>query len=93
MSPLSPDVQAALKPLAEHWYVFRRFCIPVALAAAVGFGYVVIASPKTPGLSLADVGLIGSVIVFLVLLVSVLGDQLKRTPDRERSEVERNTDA
>lgn len=93
MRTLSSDLQAGIKPAAEHIGVIRRFCILVALAAAIGFGYAAFVSPRAAGTSFIDVGFISSVIVFLVLLVSVLGDQLKRTSGRERTEAERNTDA
>lgn len=51
------------------------------LAIAVGLGYLALVAPEPPGTVLIDIAFIASVISFLVLLVSVLGDQIKHTSD------------
>lgn len=81
MKLLSHELQVGAEFPPEDSYVIRRVCIPIVLAIAVGLGYLALVAPEPPGTVLIDIAFVTSVISFLVLLVSVLGDQIKRTSD------------
>lgn len=81
MNLLSRELQTGAELPPEDSYVIRRVSIPIVLAIAVGLGYLALVAPEPPGTVLIDIAFVTSVISFLVLLVSVLGDQIKRTSD------------
>lgn len=81
MKPLSRELQAEPRPGSEDTCVIRRVCIPIILAVAVGLGYFALIAPESPNTVLLDIAFLASVFSFLVLLVSVLGDQLKHSSD------------
>lgn len=90
MNPFSPDFQRGIKSIAEDEGVIRKLGIFLALAISIVLGYRTVVMPSGQDSVLLDVAFVGSVIAFLALLVSVLGDQLRITIERDPN-AERNT--